>query len=71
MIIFTENNIINTEGFTNFRFFKYNDEEWAITCQTSVLNLIWKGKDKEKGKEIFDKIKVAIFNEKKVLVLKG
>jgi len=70
MIIFTENSIINTEGFTNFRFYKHNDEEWYITCQTSILSLIWKGKNKDKGEEIFDKIKVAMLNKAEFFVVK-
>lgn len=69
MIIFTKDNIIDTKGFTNIRFHLYNDNEYAITCQTSILSLIWQGKDKEKGKEIFNKIKIVVVNELEFLVI--
>lgn len=70
MIIFTKDNIINTEGFKNFRFYKYNDEEWHITCLTSVYEIIWEGRDKSVGEKIFDKIKVAVFNKAEIFVVK-
>lgn len=70
MIIFTENSIINTEGFKNFRFYKHNDEEWHITCLASVYEIIWKGKDKSVGEEIFNKIKLAILNKAGFFVVK-